>query len=69
MKPDQATGLLNNDPRGSVGYREDPVTGFDPIVADILNDLVDHVFFQNIELSWFEGCGNVLTPNSHIRYC
>jgi hypothetical protein len=33
------------------------------------NDLINHVFFQNIELSWFEGCGNVLTPNSHIRYC
>jgi hypothetical protein len=55
MNPDQLTGLFNNDPGGSIGYRENSVTGFDPLVADILNDLIDPVFFQNIELSWFAG--------------
>ena len=35
MNADQLTGLFNNDPGGGVGYRENPGTGFDPVVVDI----------------------------------
>jgi hypothetical protein len=50
MNADQLTGLFNNDPGGSVGYRKNPGAGFDPIVPDILNHLIDHVLSQNLEM-------------------
>jgi hypothetical protein len=40
MNADQVTGFLNNDPRGSVGYRKNPGTGFDPIVTDIFLEAI-----------------------------
>ena len=46
VNSDQVTGLFNNDPGGRVGYRENPVTGFDPIVTDIFLEPVRYFLGQ-----------------------
>lgn len=53
MNPDQITGLFNNNPGGSVCYRENPVTGFDFIVTDIFFEPVSNFLGQEGDLRFF----------------
>ena len=53
MNADQVTGLFNNDPGGSVGYRENSVAGFDPIVTDIFLEPVCDFLRQEGNLRLF----------------
>jgi hypothetical protein len=54
---DQVTGFLDNDPCGSIGYRENPGTGFDPIVADIFLESVRNFLWQKSNLCLFSALG------------
>ena len=57
MNADQVTGLFNNDPGGSVGYRKNPVTGFDPIVTDIFLEPVRDFLGQEGNLRFIAALG------------
>ena len=57
MNADQVTGLFNNDPGSSVGYRENPGTGFDPIVTDIFFEPVRDFLEQEGNLRLFSAFG------------
>jgi hypothetical protein len=58
MNTDQVTCLLNNDPGGSVGYRENPVTGFDLIVTDIFLEPLCNFQGQEGNLRFFSAFGD-----------
>ena len=57
MNSDQLTGLFNNDPGSSVGYRKNSVTGFDPIVTDIFLEPVRDFLGQEGNLRVFSALG------------
>ena len=57
MNPDQITGLFNNDPGGSVGYRKNPIIGFDPIVTDIFLEPIRDFLGQEGNLRFFAAFG------------
>ena len=40
MNSDQFAGFLDNNSRGSIGYRENPILGFDANVTDIFMEAI-----------------------------
>jgi hypothetical protein len=53
MNSDQIAGLLDNNPGSSVGYRKNPILGFDAIVTDIILEPVRHFLRQEGNLRLF----------------
>lgn len=57
MNPYQVTGFLNDDPGRSVGYRKDPVLGFDPIVTDKFMEPISDFLGQERNLRLLSALG------------
>ena len=57
MDAQQLTALYDNDPGSSVGYRENPVSGFDPIVTDIFLEPVHDLMGQEGNLRFIAALG------------
>jgi hypothetical protein len=57
MNFDQFAGLFDNNSGGSVGYRENPVSGFDPVVANIFLEPIRDFLGQEGDLCFFSAFG------------
>jgi len=57
MYPNQFTGLLNNNPRGGVGYWKNPVSGLDPFVTDVFFEPIRYFLGQESTLQFLPTFG------------
>jgi hypothetical protein len=57
MNADQVTGLFDNNPGGSVGYRKNAVTYFDAIVTDVFLEPVRDFLGQESNLRFLPAFG------------